>query len=136
LRGVALLDPILFVFFLIGPRLVNRFGPSGAAAIASMAAILRWAVMASSTHAGALAVVQPLHKLTFALLHLASMRLIGAAVPQQLAVTGQAFYALGPSLVTALQTLALGANGFLLMALLSAVALRLCPGLKTRDGLT
>jgi len=74
--------------------------------------------------------------LTFALLRLASMRLIGAAVPQQLAATGRAFYALGPSLVTALLTLALGANGLLLIALLSAVALWLVPGLKTRDGLT
>jgi PPP family 3-phenylpropionic acid transporter len=128
----------VLVFILIGPRLVNALGPSGAAAIAAIAAILRWLVVASSTHPGALAIVQPLHGLTFALLHLACMRLIGTAVPQHLAATGQAIYALGPGLVTALLTLSsgilyarLGASAFLLMALLAAVALPLCWGLKT-----
>jgi MFS transporter, PPP family, 3-phenylpropionic acid transporter len=125
------------VFFLIGPRLVDKLGPGGAAAIASVAATVRWVVMASSTHPAALAIVQPLHGLTFALLHLACMRLIGAAVPPHLAATGQAIYAFGPGLITALLTLSsgmlyarLGAGGFLLMALLSAVALPLCFGLK------
>jgi len=125
------------VFFLIGPRLVDKLGPGGAAAIASVAATVRWIVMASSTHPAALAIVQPLHGLTFALLHLACMRLIGAAVPQHLAATGQAIYAFGPGLITALLTLSsgmlyarLGGGGFLLMALLSAVALPLCFGLK------
>ena len=68
---------------------------------------------------------------------LACMRLIGAAVPQHLAATGQAIYALGPGLLTALLTLSsgmlyarLGAGGFLLMALLSALALPLCFGLR------
>jgi len=126
------------VFILIGPRLVDALGPSGAAAIASAAAVLRWLVMASSTDPGVLALVQPLHGLTFALLHLACMRLIGAAVPRHLAATGQAIYALGPALVTALLTLSagvlyarLGASAFLLMALLPAVALPLCSRLKT-----
>jgi PPP family 3-phenylpropionic acid transporter len=75
--------------------------------------------------------------MTFALLHLACMRLIGTAVPRHLAATGQAIYALGPGLLTALLTLSsgllyarLGAGGFLLMALLSALALPLCSGLK------
>ena len=130
----------VFVFFLVGPRLVDALGPGRAAAIASMAAILRWVVMATSTHPGALAIVQPLHGMTFALLHLACMRLMGAAVPRQLAATGQALYALGPGLLTALLTVSsgllyarLGANGFLLMALLSALALPLCFGLKDPD---
>jgi PPP family 3-phenylpropionic acid transporter len=130
----------VMVFILIGPRLVDAFGPGGAAAIASMAAVFRWIVMASSTHPGALAIVQPLHGMTFALLHLACMRLMGAAVPQHLAATGQAIYALGPGLLTALLTLStgmlyarLGSGGFLTMALLSALALSLCVGLKTGD---
>ncbi|MGK6310556.1 MFS transporter [Variovorax sp. DT-64] len=125
------------VFVLIGPRLVDAFGPSGAAAIASVAAIVRWLVVASSTDPIALALVQPLHGMTFALLHLACMRLMGATVPRHLAATGQAIYALGPGLVTALLTLSsgvlyarLGATGFLGMALLSALALPLCLGLK------
>jgi len=126
----------VIVFILIGPRLVDTLGPGGAAAIASVSAILRWIVMAFSTDPLALAIVQPLHGMTFALLHLACMRLIGAAVPQYLAATAQAIYALGPGLATALLTLSsgmlyarLGANGFLLMALLSALALPFCPGL-------
>jgi PPP family 3-phenylpropionic acid transporter len=127
----------VIIFILIGPRLVDAIGPGGAAAIASIAAILRWIVMASSTSPFTLAMVQPLHGMTFALLHLACMRLIGASVPQHLAATGQAIYALGPGLATALVTLSsgmlyarLGANGFLLMALLSAFALPLCSGLQ------
>lgn len=127
----------VLVFFLIGPRWVDTLGPGRAAAIACVAAILRWIVMASSTHPGALAIVQPLHGLTFALLHLACMRLMGAAVPRHLAATGQAIYALGPGLLTALLTVSsgmlyarFGAGGFLLMALLSALALPLCFRLK------
>jgi PPP family 3-phenylpropionic acid transporter len=65
------------------------------------------------------------------------MRLIGTAVPQHLAATGQAIYALGPGLVSALLTLSsgilyarLGASSFLLMALLPALALPLCSRLK------
>ena len=71
------------------------------------------------------------------------MRLMGAAVPQHLAATGQAIYALGPGLVTALLTLSsgllyarLGASGFLLMALLSALALPLCSGLRSKADIT
>jgi PPP family 3-phenylpropionic acid transporter len=126
------------VFILIGPRWVDALGPGRAAAIACAAAVLRWLVVASSTHPGALAIVQPLHGLTFALLHLACMRLIGASVPRHLAATGQAIYALGPALLTALLTLSsgvlyarLGAGSFLLMALLPALALPLCSRLKT-----
>ena len=128
----------VLVFILIGPRLVDALGPRVAAAMASVAAIVRWIVMASSTDPGALAIVQPLHGMTFALLHLACMRLMGAAVPRRLAATGQALYALAPGLLTALLTLSsgllyarLGAGGFLLMALLSALALPLCAGLRT-----
>ena len=131
----------VIVFILIGPRVVDTIGPGGAAAIASIAAILRWIVMASSTNPVALAMVQPLHGLTFALLHLACMRVIGAAVPQPLAATGQAIYALGPGLAAALLTLVsgmlyarLGSDGFLLMALLSALALPLCSGLRSTFG--
>jgi PPP family 3-phenylpropionic acid transporter len=75
--------------------------------------------------------------MTFWLLHLACMRLMGTAVPQHLAATRQALYAYGPGLVTALATLLagmldarLGASGFLLMALSSTLALRLCSGLE------
>ena len=61
----------VLVFFVIGPALVTRLTPAGAAAIAALAGMLRWAVMAQTTDVMALALVQPLHGITFALLHLA-----------------------------------------------------------------
>jgi len=128
----------VIIFLLIGPRLVDAVGSGGAAAIAVLSAILRWTVMASSTNEVALAILQPLHGMTFALLHLACMRLMGICVPPHLAATSQAIYALGPGLASALLTLSsgmlyarFGASGFLLMALLSALALPLCPGLQS-----
>lgn len=50
--------------------------------------------MASSTGTTALALVQPLHGLTFALLHLACMPLIATHVPAGLEGTAQAFWAM------------------------------------------
>jgi MFS transporter, PPP family, 3-phenylpropionic acid transporter len=74
--------------------------------------------------------VQPLHGLTFALLHLACMRIIALAVPIHLAATAQALYAVGAGAATGLLTLLsgqlygqLGAHAFLAMALLCALAL-------------
>jgi MFS transporter, PPP family, 3-phenylpropionic acid transporter len=125
------------VFFLIGPPLMARVRPAGLMAVAATAGVVRWVVMASTTNLVSLALVQPLHGLTFAALHLASMRLIAAIVPQHLAATAQAMYALGAGTTTALLTVAsgklygtLGANGFLVMALLCAAALPLAPGLR------
>ena len=40
----------------------------------------------------AIALIQPLHGVTFALLHLACMRLLAICVPPQLAATAQALY--------------------------------------------
>jgi len=106
--------------------------------VAAAAGIVRWVVMASSTSVTALALVQPLHGLTFAALHLACMRLITTSVPQQLAATAQAMYALGAGVTTALLTLAsgwlyanVGARAFLVMALLCAAAAPLTWGLRT-----
>jgi MFS transporter, PPP family, 3-phenylpropionic acid transporter len=50
--------------------------------------------MARTTEVTALALVQPLHGFTFALLHLTSMRLITDTVPSALAGTAQAVYSL------------------------------------------
>ena len=120
------------VFFLIGPALVNRFGAYGAASLAAAAGVVRWCVVGTTTSTIALAVVQPLHGFTFALLHLACMRLIPLVVPTRLAATGQALYALGAGLVSAVLTMlsgqlyaALAGAAFLPMALLCAVALPL-----------
>jgi MFS transporter, PPP family, 3-phenylpropionic acid transporter len=127
----------VLVFFLVGPPLLKRIGPAGVIAVAASAGVVRWAVMASSTSVTALALVQPLHGLTFAALHLACMRLIATNVPQQLAATAQAMYALGAGITTALLTLAsgwlyanVGARAFLAMALLCAAAAPLTWGLR------
>ena len=117
------------VFFLVGPRLVRRLGAAGVMALAAMAGLVRWVVAASTTDVTALALVQPLHGLTFAALHLACMRVIPAVVPPGLAATAQAIYALGPAAATAILTLAsgylyahLGGGAFLVMASLCAAA--------------
>lgn len=98
----------VIVFFLIGPPLVKRLSPAGVMALAAIVGMLRWVAMALTTNAMALAMVQPLHGLTFAALHLACMRVIAAIVPQHLAATAQAMYALGAAATTALLTLASG----------------------------
>jgi PPP family 3-phenylpropionic acid transporter len=120
------------VFFLVGPALVTRLGPRGVMALAATAGLVRWVVVGSSTAAAALALVQPLHGLTFAALHLACMRVIGATVPPGLAATAQATYALGAAGASAALTLAsgalyarLGAQAFLGMAFLCALAIPL-----------
>jgi MFS transporter, PPP family, 3-phenylpropionic acid transporter len=118
------------VFFVIGPQLVTRLTPAGALAVAAMAGILRWTVMAQTTAVIALALVQPLHGITFALLHLACMRLIARIVPQGLEGTAQAIYGtVGIGAATALLNLVsgvlyarLGAQGFWVMAALCTLA--------------
>ena len=121
------------VFFFIGPALVTRLTPSGAIALAAAAGALRWTVMAQTTDILALALVQPLHGFTFALLHLACMRLLLRIVPAGLEGTAQALYAtVGVGAASALLTLAsgalygrLGAEAFWFMAGLCVVALPL-----------
>jgi PPP family 3-phenylpropionic acid transporter len=123
----------VLVFFVIGPTLVTRLTPAGAAAVAALAGLLRWAVMAQTTDVMALALVQPLHGITFALLHLACMRLMKQIVPQGLEGTAQAIYgAVGIGTANALLTLVSGtlyarldAQGFWVMAALCALALPL-----------
>lgn len=120
----------VLVFFLIGPPLVARLTPRGAIVLAALAGVLRWAVMAQTTDILALALVQPLHGLTFALLHLACMQLIARLVPHGVEGTAQALYAtVGIGVATALLTFAsgmlyasLGPSGFWIMAALCAAA--------------
>lgn len=125
------------VFFLAGPPLVTRLGPAAAAAIAALAGVLRWTVMALTADPLALVLVQPLHGLTFALLHLACMGILTRTVPPQLAATGQAIYALAAGAATALLTLAAGllyarynASAFFVMAALCLAASPLALGLR------
>jgi MFS transporter, PPP family, 3-phenylpropionic acid transporter len=127
----------VIVFFFIGPPLLRRLGPATVVALAATAGVVRWIAMASSTSLMALALVQPLHGLTFAALHLACMRVMSVIVPPHLAATAQAMYALGAGATTALLIVAsgslygaIGAQGFLVMAFLCAAALPLVRGLR------
>jgi PPP family 3-phenylpropionic acid transporter len=120
----------VFVFFLIGPRLVQMLTPAGALGLAAVAGMVRWTVMATSTEVLPLALVQPLHGISFALLHLACMRLIARTVPPGLEGTAQALYGTGIGGAAAAITVVsgslystLGASGFGFMAALCALAL-------------
>jgi MFS transporter, PPP family, 3-phenylpropionic acid transporter len=104
----AVLSEVL-VFLLIGPRLIRLFAPGGAIALAAAAGAIRWTVAAFTTSPVTLALIQPLHGFTFALLHLAAMQVIVRVVPLRLAATAQAIYGtLCVGLATALLTLASG----------------------------
>jgi PPP family 3-phenylpropionic acid transporter len=92
--------------------------------------MVRWSVAALTTSVAALALVQPLHGVTFALLHLACMRIMGTVVPLPLSATAQSLYALGSGIVSAVLTAvsgtlyaAYGGLAFFAMALLCVVAL-------------
>ena len=56
------------VFVAAGPTLLRRLGPAGAAALAASAGIVRWSVTAVTAWLQTMALVEPLHELTFALL--------------------------------------------------------------------
>jgi PPP family 3-phenylpropionic acid transporter len=119
------------VFLLVGSFLLNRLGPAGASILAAAGGIVRWTVLAETTSVAAFALVEPLHGLTFALQHLACMRLIVAIVPSRLAATAQAFYGtVAVGVASALLTLGsgplyshAGATGFWAMAALCAAAI-------------
>ena len=89
-----------------------------------------------------MAVVEPLHGLTFALLHLTCMDVISRTVPKVLAATAQAFYAtIAMGAFSTLVTLAagwlyedLGAASFWLMALMCSIAVPIALGLKPPAG--
>ena len=123
----------VLVFFVIGPALVTRLTPAGALAVAALAGMLRWTIAAQTADVLALALIQPLHGITFALLHLACMRLIARIVPDGLEGTAQAIYGtVGIGAAVALVTLVSGtlyarvaAQGFWVMGGLCVLALPL-----------
>ena len=82
----------VFVFFLLGPFALERFGAPVCAVIAATAGIVRWTMLALTSSTLALVLVQSLHGLTFALMHLACMRLIADLAPSRLAATAQSLY--------------------------------------------
>lgn len=98
----------VIVFVLLGPAFVDQFGARGAATLAAAAGIVRWSIEGGTTSVLLLSMLQPLHGLTFALLHLACMRTMAALVPANMAATAQSFYAAASGLVTAALTLLSG----------------------------
>jgi MFS transporter, PPP family, 3-phenylpropionic acid transporter len=133
------------VFVLVGPWLLDVIGTTGSLALGAGAAVVRWGVMAQTADVTALAAIEPLHGLTFALFHLACMRIIAETVPRSLAGLAQAFYgtvAIGGA--TALLTMVagwlfsrFGPHGFWGMASLCCAALpiiwSLRPSLSQRN---
>jgi PPP family 3-phenylpropionic acid transporter len=99
----------VIVFLWIGPFMLQRLKPTTALTIAALVGIVRWSVLAQTGAVPALALVEPLHGFTFALFHLACMRLIAQTVPSSLAGTAQALYGVvGIGGATALLTIASG----------------------------
>jgi MFS transporter, PPP family, 3-phenylpropionic acid transporter len=131
----------VFVFFLAGPWLLRVLTPAGAIALAALAGAGRWLVAAFTADIAALSVTQPLHGITFALLHLACMRLLAVHVPAHLAATAQAVYGtVGVGAATALLTLLsgwlyarMGPSAFAVMSLLCLLALPVATGLRGRE---
>jgi len=121
------------VFFIVGRPLLDRLGPAGAATLAAAAGMVRWSIEAQTAWLPAMAAIQPLHGLTFALLHLANMRVLAETVPPRLAATALTLYGtVGVGAAVALLTLVsgslyaqFGARGFWVMAALCAAALPL-----------
>ena len=121
----------VLVFVLLGPWLLAILGRSGALALGAGAAAMRWGIMAQTADVTTLALIEPLHGLTFALFHLGCMRIIADTVPSSLAGMAQAFYGtVGIGGATALLTILsgwlfahLGPAGFWAMALLCCAAL-------------
>ncbi|MDX7951689.1 MFS transporter [Lichenihabitans sp. Uapishka_5] len=130
------------VFLLVGPPLLARLGPARCAALSALAGVLRWTVLAQTSQVAALAAIQLTHGLTFALLHLANMQLIGATVPAERTASAQTLYAtVGLNVATAILTAAsgflyghFGAQSFWLSAGLCGLALPLTPGLRRQNG--
>ncbi len=81
------------VFLLFGRRLLDQLGPGRAVALSAVAGIVRWGTAAQTAWFPAMLLVEPLHGLTFALLHLACMDVIARTVPTPYAARAQAFYA-------------------------------------------
>ena len=123
----------VLVFFVVGPWLLRRLTPAMAIALAALAGAVRWFVAACTIDIAASSLIQLLHGITFALLHLACMRLLTQAVPDALAATAQALYGtVGVGVATALLTVAsgwlyarVGAAAFAAMGALCLAALPL-----------
>jgi PPP family 3-phenylpropionic acid transporter len=121
----------VIVFVAVGPFLLRHLTPEGAMSVSAVACLLRWGLLAQSSSVVVIAVAEPLHGLTFALLHLSCMRVLANIVPRELAGLAQAIYGtVGVGLASAAVTLLsgtlyadFGAQGFWAMSVVAAMAL-------------
>ncbi len=120
------------LLFAAGGAVVARVRPPALLALAAVAGVLRWTVLASSAELAALVAVQALHGLTFGAAHLGAMHFLARAAPPGLAATAQSLYsAVSGGIAMGLAMLAAGAlyqavagQVFLAMAALSPFGLR------------
>jgi MFS transporter, PPP family, 3-phenylpropionic acid transporter len=131
------------VFSFLGRPLLRRLGTGGSTMLAAAAGIVRWGTAAQTAWFPIMAIVEPLHGLTFALLHLACMNMISRTVPVGLAATAQTFYATvamgatsaAVTLVAGLLYGHFGAAAYWVMAAMCALALPVAKGLRLQaDG--
>jgi MFS transporter, PPP family, 3-phenylpropionic acid transporter len=126
------------VFSFLGRPLLRRLGTSGSTLLAAADGIVRWGTAAQTAWFPIMAIVEPLHGLTFALLHLACMNMISRTVPVGLAATAQTFYAtVAMGATSAAVTLVagplyghFGAAAYWVMAAMCALALPVAKGLR------
>jgi PPP family 3-phenylpropionic acid transporter len=122
----------VIVFVAVGPFVLRHLTPESAMAVSAVACLVRWGLLAqSSSGILAIAAAEPLHGLSFALLHLSCMRVLATIVPRELAGLAQAIYGtVGIGLASAAVTLLsgslyanFGVQGFWAMAVMAAAAL-------------
>ena len=120
------------LIFFWGARLVRGCGPLGLLALGGGAGMLRWAVTPFASSVPELALVQPLHALTFGAAHLGAMNYLARHVPPAYGATAQTLYSatvgIGFGLASLLSGALYGAAGgkaYLAMAALAAASLAL-----------
>jgi MFS transporter, PPP family, 3-phenylpropionic acid transporter len=130
------------LIFFWGADLVRRCGPLGLLALGGGAGILRWTMTAFASSVPALALVQPLHALTFAAAHLGAMTYLARHVPPAYGATAQSIYSATVSIGFGIAALvsgglygAVGGKAYLAMAALAAASLALTSALAiSRNG--
>ena len=83
------------ILFVVSARFIDRLGPGRMFALAGLAGVIRWPVLALSTDLTALIAVQALHALTFGSAHLAAISFIRQQLPPSLSATGLSVYSSG-----------------------------------------
>lgn len=118
--------------FWAGPRLARRFGPFGLLALAAVAAVVRWGLMALAPDLRLVPLLQLLHAATFSCSYLGLMRFIETNVTDERGATAQSAFVTMMGLMTAAATLAVGpiyqaagSGAFLAASGLAAAALLL-----------